>query len=75
MTGPQKKKSRKETLQFLKVLAVLSEKQLQVIAKYLNGTGVDLIGTLVHNLTDYKNPTLDKDGRKNCQSVLMNIQS
>ena len=60
----QKKRSRKETLEFLKVLSVLSEKQLCVLVKYLNSTGVDLIGTLVYNLTDYKNPTLDKEGRK-----------
>ena len=60
----QKKRSRKETLEFLKVLSVLSEKQLCVLVKYLNSTGVDLIGTLVYNLTDYTNPTLDKEGRK-----------
>ena len=54
MTRPQKKKFRKESVEFLKVLSALSEKQLRVLVKYINGEGIDLIGTLVHNLTQYK---------------------
>lgn len=63
MTGPQKKKFRKQSVEFLKVLSSLSEKQLQVLLKYINGEGIDYIGTLVHNLTQYKNP-LNKDDKK-----------
>ena len=63
MTGPQKKKFRKESVEFLKVLSSLSEKQLRVLVKYINGEGIDYIGTLVHNLTQYKNP-LNKDDKK-----------
>ena len=63
MTGPQKKKFRKQSVEFLKVLSSLSEKQLRVLVKYINGEGIDYIGTLVHNLTQYKNP-LNKDDKK-----------
>ena len=63
MTGPQKKKFRKESVEFLKVLSALSEKQLRVLVKYLNGVGIDYIGTLFHNLTQYKNP-LNRDDKK-----------
>ena len=71
MTGPQRKKYRKESVEFYKVLASLSENKLRVLVKYLNGIGIDLIGTLVHNLTNYKNPTLNKEGRKQLQKCII----
>ena len=51
MVGRQRKRQRKEDLEFFKVLSVLSQKQLQVLVKYLNSDGINLIGTLVYNLT------------------------
>ena len=64
MTGPQKSKFRKASVELLEVLATLSQKQLQIIIKYLNKCGIDHIGTLAHNLTQYKNPSLKKDDKK-----------
>ena len=69
MTGPQKKKFRKESVEFLKVLSALSEKQLRVVVKYLNGIGIDFIGKLVHNLTQYKNP-FNKENKKKLQKCI-----
>ena len=64
MTGPQKAKFRKESAELLQVLAALSEKQLCTIVKHLNGTAIDYIGTLVHNLTQYKNSLKKEDKKK-----------
>ena len=64
MTGPQKAKFRKESSEFLQVLATLSEKQLCTIVKHLNGSAIDYIGTLVHNLTQYKNSLKKEDKKK-----------
>ena len=64
MTGPQKAKFRKESAELLQVLAALSEKQLCTIVKHLNGTAIDYIGTLVHNLTQYKNRLKKEDKKK-----------
>ena len=64
MTGPQKSKFRKESAEFLQLLATLSEKQLCTIVKHLNGSAIDYIGTLVHNLTQYKNSLKKEDKKK-----------
>ena len=64
MTGPQKSKFRKESAEFLQLLATLSEKQLCTIVKHLNGSAIDYIGTLVHNLTQYKNSLKKEDKEK-----------
>ena len=50
-------------------MASLSENKLRVLVKYLNGIGIDLIGTLVHNLTQYKNP-LNKDNKKKLRKCI-----
>lgn len=70
MTGPQKHKFRKDHKELLEVLACLSQKQLQVIVKYFNRCGVDHIGTLVHNLTKYKNPNILKENKKKLYKCL-----
>ena len=64
MTGPQKSKFRKESAEFLQLLATLSQKQLCTLVKHLNGTAIDYIGTLVHNLTQYKNSLKKEDKKK-----------
>ena len=64
MTGPQKSKFRKESAEFLQLLATLSQKQLCTLVKHLNGTAIDYIGTLVHNLTQYKNSLKKEDKEK-----------
>ena len=64
MTGPQKSKFRKESAEFLQLLATLSEKQLCTLVKHLNGSAIDYIGTLVHNLTQYKNSLKKEDKEK-----------
>ena len=64
MTGPQKAKFRKESAELLQVLAALSEKQLCTIVKHLKGSAIDYIGTLVHNLTQYKNRLKKEDKKK-----------
>ena len=45
-------------------MATLSEKQLCTIVKHLNGSAIDYIGTLVHNLTQYKNSLKKEDKKK-----------
>ena len=69
MTGLQKAKFRKESEEFLEVLATLSEKQLCTIVKHLNGSAIDYIGTLVLNLTQYKN-NLKKEDKKKLKKCL-----
>ena len=76
MVGRQRKRQNKEDLAFFKVLSALSQKELQVLVKYLNSDGINLIGTLVFNLTQYRNPLnkkgqekLEKCIRENCKLI------
>ena len=76
MVGRQRKRQNKENLAFFKVLSALSQKELQVLVKYLNSDGINLIGTLVYNLTQYRNPLnkkgqekLEKCIRENCKLI------
>ena len=66
MTGPQKAPLRGEQKEFFEVLNSLSEEQLRVITKYLDQCAVDHIGTLVYNLTQFKNSNLSKKDKKSC---------
>ena len=76
MVGRQRKRQNKEDLAFFNVLFGLSQKELQVLVKYLNSDGINLIGTLVYNLTQYRNPLnkkgqekLEKCIRENCKLI------
>ena len=76
MVGRQRKRQNKEDLAFFNVLSGLSQKELQVLVKYLNSDGINLIGTLVFNLTQYRNPLnkkgqekLEKCIRENCKLI------
>ena len=69
MVGRQRKRERKENLEFFKVLSALSQKQLQVLVKYLNSDGINLIGTLVYNLTQYRNP-LNEEGEEKLKKCI-----
>ena len=76
MVGRQRKRQNKEDLAFFNVLSGLSQKELQVLVKYLNSDGINLIGTLVYNLTQYRNPLnkkgqekLEKCIRENCKLI------
>ena len=69
MVGRQRKRQNKENLAFFKVLSALSQKELQVLVKYLNSDGINLIGTLVFNLTQYRNP-LNKKGQEKLEKCI-----
>ena len=69
MTGPQKAKLRKETSELVQVLPTLPEEHLRIVVKNLNGTAIDYIGTLVLNLTQYKN-NLKKEDKKKLKKCL-----
>ena len=69
MVGRQRKRQNKENLAFFKVLSALSQKELQVLVKYLNSDGINLIGTLVYNLTQYRNP-LNKKGQEKLEKCI-----
>ena len=69
MTGPQKAKLRKETSELVQVLATLPDEHLRIVVKNLNGTAIDYIGTLVLNLTQYKN-NLKKDDKHKLKKCL-----
>ena len=69
MVGRQRKRQNKEDLAFFNVLSGLSQKELQVLVKYLNSDGINLIGTLVFNLTQYRNP-LNKKGQEKLEKCI-----
>ena len=64
MTGPHKSKLKREGKELFEVLSSLTEKQLQVIVKYLDSCAVGHIGSLVYNLTQFENPNLTKKDKK-----------
>ena len=69
MVGRQRKRQNKEDLAFFNVLSGLSQKELQVLVKYLNSDGINLIGTLVFNLAQYRNP-LNKKGQEKLEKCI-----
>ena len=74
MPGPQKAKLRRETSELVQVLATLPEEHLRIIVKNLNGTAIDYISTLVHNLTQYKNNLKKEDKKKLKKCLIENRQ-
>ena len=71
MTGPRISKLRREGKELFEVLSCLTEKQLQVIVKYLDHCAIDHIGSLVYNLTQFDNPNLTSKDKKKLYKCLM----
>ena len=71
MTGPHKSKLKRERKKLFEVLSTLTEKQLQVIIKYLDSCAVGHIGSLVYNLTQFENPNLSKKDKKKLFNCLI----
>ena len=71
MTGPHKSKLKREGKELFEVLSTLTEKQLQVIVKYLDSCAVGHIGSLVYNLTQFENPNLSKKDKKKLYNCLI----
>ena len=64
MTGPRKSKLKREGKELFEVLSSLTEKQLQIIVRYLDQCAIGHIGSLVYNLTQFENPNLTKRHKK-----------
>ena len=71
MTGPRKSKLKREAKELFEVLSRLTEKQLQVIVKYLDRCAIGHIGSLIYNLTHFENPNLTKKDKKKLYQCLI----